>query len=165
MNRQRELFMPDLVVRLYDLPVLDGAGLSAPGVTIRRALTPERKIVLSFIETHFGAKWAAESETGFGSHPVMVWIALWEGRMLGFACGDVTAKGFFGPTGVAPEARGQGIGEALLFATLNGLKEAGYAYAVIGDPGPVDFYRKRLDAVEIPGSSPGFYKGLLRDPS
>lgn len=157
--------MPDLLIRLYDLPAHDSTELTASGVTIRRAMTPERKIVLSFIEANFGPKWAAESETGFGSHPVMVWIAVRDGRMLGFACGDATAKGFFGPTGVAPEARGQGIGEALLFAALNGLKAAGYAYAVIGDPGPVDFYRKKLDAVEIPGSAPGFYKGLLRDPS
>lgn len=157
--------MPDLLVRLYDLPIFDTAAVAAAGVTIRRAMTPERRLVLSFIETHFGSKWAAESETAFGGHPIMIWIAEHEGRMLGFACGDATAKGFFGPTGVAPEARGKGIGEALLFATLHGLKEAGYAYAVIGDPGPVEFYRKRLDALEIPGSAPGFYKGMLRDPA
>lgn len=156
--------MPDLLVRLYDLPALDTTRLVAAEVTIRRALTPERRLVLSFIETHFGGGWAAESETAFGSHPVMLWIAVQEGRILGFACGDATAKGFFGPTGVLPEARGKGVGEALLFATLHGLREAGYAYAIIGAAGPVEFYRKRLDALEIPGSAPGFYKGLLRQP-
>ena len=36
--------------------------------------------------------------------------------------------------------------------------------AVIGDPGPVEFYRKRLDALEIPGSEPGLYAGMLRRP-
>ena len=44
------------------------------------------------------------------------------------------------------------------------MREAGYAYAVIGDPGPVAFYRKRLDALEIPNSEPGIYRGLLRTP-
>jgi GNAT superfamily N-acetyltransferase len=59
-------------------------------------------------------------------------------------------------------ARGQGIGEALLAATLTGMREAGYGYAVIGDPGPLEFYKKRLDALEIPRSDPGIYRGLLR---
>ena len=37
---------------------------------------------------------------------------------------------------------------SLLIATLKGMREAGYGYAVIGDPGPVAFYQKRLDALE-----------------
>ena len=61
--------------------------------------------------------------------------------------------------------RGQGVGEALLFATLRGMREAGYAYAVIGDPGPVEFYQKRLDAMLIPKSSPGIYRGMLPLPA
>jgi GNAT superfamily N-acetyltransferase len=162
-KRQRVPFMADLLVRLYDLPVFDNARLAVTATTIRRALTPERQLVLHFIDTHFGAKWASESETAFASHPLMIWIAVRQGRMMGFACADATAKGFFGPTGVASDARGQGIGEALLFAALQGLREAGYAYAVIGDPGPVDFYRKRLDAIEIPGSTPGYYAGMLSE--
>lgn len=153
--------MPDLLVRLYDLPAHDTAKVASHGIEIRRALTPERRQVLAWIETHFGAGWAAEAETGFGGHPVMTWIAVKDGELLGFACGDATAKGFFGPTGVAEESRGKGVGEALLFAALDGLREAGYAYAIIGDPGPVDFYRKRLDALEIPGSWPGVYRGML----
>ena len=88
--------------------------------------------------------------------------AVRDGKLLGFACHDATAKGFFGPTGVDEAARGQGIGEALLIATLRGMREAGYGYAVIGDPGPVAFYQKRLDALEIPKSKPGIYAGMLR---
>ena len=88
-------------------------------------------------------------------------MAVKDDTLLGFACHDTTAKGFFGPTGVTEQARGQGIGEALLLATLNGMREAGYGYAVIGDPGPVAFYRKRLDALEIPKSEPGVYRGML----
>ncbi|MDK4740329.1 GNAT family N-acetyltransferase [Rhizobium sp. CNPSo 3464] len=157
--------MSDLLVRLYDLPAYDDAKVRAHGIEIRRALTPERSLVLGWIEKHFGLKWAAESETGFGSHPITTWIAVKDGEMLGFACGDAIAKGFFGPTGVAEDQRGKGVGEALLFAVLYGLREAGYAYAIIGDPGPVEFYRKRLDILEIPGSWPGIYRGMLRTSS
>ena len=104
----------------------------------------------------------SECETAFASLPVTVWIATRGEALLGFACHDASAKGFFGPTAVAEAERGKGIGEALLFSTLKGMREAGYAYAIIGDVGPVEFYRKRLDVMIIPGSEPGIYRGMLR---
>jgi predicted GNAT family acetyltransferase len=52
---------------------------------------------------------------------------------------DATMKGFFGPTGVDEAQRGKGIGEALLIATLKGMREAGHAYGVIGGPGRWSF--------------------------
>ena len=104
----------------------------------------------------------AACETAFSSLPVTAWIATRGEALLGFACHDATAKGFFGPTAVAEGERGKGIGEALLFATLRAMREAGYAYAIIGGVGPVDFYRKHLEVVVIPGSDPGIYRGMLR---
>lgn len=153
----------DLLVRLYDLPdTASEAKVAAAGIVIRRALPPERRLVTAWIAGHFGQMWAAEAEMALGQQPVTTWLAVRDGTLLGFACHDATAKGFFGPTGVDEAARGQGIGEALLLATLRGMREAGYGYAVIGDPGPVEFYQKRLDALLIPKSSPGVYKGMLR---
>ena len=99
---------------------------------------------------------------GFSHQPIDVWVATDASGLLGFACGDVTARGFFGPTGVLKTARGRGIGEALLFRTLEDLRDRGFAYAVIGDPGPVDFYKKKLDAMEIPNSKPGIYRDMLK---
>lgn len=157
--------MADLLVRLYDLPHSEAEErVAAAGIVVRRALPPERYIVLDWVKERFYPGWVGEVALGMGQMPVTVWIAVKDGALLGFACHDTTAKGFFGPTGVAEEARHQGIGEALLIATLKGMREAGYAYAVIGDPGPVEFYRKRLDALEIPGSEPGQYRGMLRAP-
>ena len=46
----------------------------------------------------------------------------------------------FGPTGVAENARGGGIGKSLLLACLCGLREMGYVYGIIGGAGPVEFY-------------------------
>ncbi|MEQ1769101.1 MAG: GNAT family N-acetyltransferase [Devosia sp.] len=157
--------MTDLLVRLYDLPVFEAeARVQNAGIVVRRAIGPERNIVLDWIGKHFSQHWVSEAAIGLGRMPVTVWIAVKDGTLLGFACYDTSARGFFGPTGVDEAARGQGIGEALLIATLRGMREAGYAYAVIGDPGPVDFYRKRLEAFEIPNSSPGQYAGMLRGP-
>jgi GNAT superfamily N-acetyltransferase len=155
----------DLLVRLYDLPEFEAtARVAAAGIEVRRAIPPERYVILEWIRRHFREIWASEAALGLSQMPVTVWIAVKEGKLLGFACHDTSAKGFFGPTGVDEASRGQGIGEALLIATLRGMREAGYGYAVIGDPGPVEFYRKRLDALEIPGSKPGIYKGMLRPP-
>ena len=38
----------------------------------------------------------------------------------------------------------------------------GYAYAIIGDAGPVEYYKKTVGAVEIPNSHPGIYKNMLK---
>lgn len=157
--------MGDLLVRLYDLPeIASEAKVIAAGVTLRRALPPERHVVTEWVGKHFSPYWVSEVEAAMSRLPVTCWIAVKDNQVLGFACHDATAKGFFGPTGVDEAARGQGIGEALLIATLRGMREAGYAYAVIGGAGPVDFYQKRLDAFAIPESTPGIYQGMLRPP-
>jgi len=156
--------MPDLLVRLYDLPVLDSeARVRAAGVTIRRALPPETLLVKRWVGEHFNEGWVSEVGMSLSHLPPTVWIAVRDNAVLGFACHDATAKGFFGPTGVAEAERGQGIGEALLIATLRGMRDAGYGYAVIGGAGPVGFYQKRLDAMVIPKSVPGIYAGMLED--
>ena len=154
--------MADLLVRLYDLPVFESEEkVRRAGIVVRRVLPPEGHLVLDWIGRHFGPHWVSEARLGISQQPPTTYVAVKDGELLGFACFDTTAKGFFGPTGVDEAARGQGIGEALLIATLKGMREAGYAYAVIGDPGPVAFYQHRLDALEIPNSKPGIYAGML----
>lgn len=154
--------MSDLLVRLYDLPVFEAEErVRASGVSVRRAISPERSLILDWIGKHFYPGWVSEAAVGLSQQPPTVYIAVRQQELLGFACYDTTAKGFFGPTGVDEAMRGQGIGEALLIVTLRAMREAGYAYGVIGDPGPVGFYTRRLDALEIPRSSPGHYAGML----
>ena len=156
--------MADLLVRLYDLPAFEAeAKVAAAGIAVRRALPPERQAILDWITKHFSTHWTSEAALALSQQPTTIYIALRGQALLGFACFDTSAKGFFGPTGVDEAERGQGIGEALLITTLRAMREAGYAYAVIGDPGPVAFYQKRLDALEIPKSKPGIYAGILRD--
>jgi GNAT superfamily N-acetyltransferase len=158
--------MSDLLVRLYDLPPFEAeARVAAAGIDIRRALPPEAPVIAEWIGRHFNQAWVGEGTKALALSPVTMWIAVRDGQMLGFACHDATAKGFFGPTGVDAAERGKGIGEALLIATLRGMREAGYGYGIIGSAGPVGFYQKRLDALVIPGSEPGIYKGMLRSAS
>ncbi|NMA64669.1 MAG: GNAT family N-acetyltransferase [Clostridiaceae bacterium] len=83
-------------------------------------------------------------------------------NIVGFACYETTCKAFFGPIGVSDNCRGLKIGKALLISALQGLKEMGYAYAIIGGPeDAVGFYEKTVNAIIIPGSVPGIYKDII----
>ncbi len=154
--------MHDMLVRLYALPPLAPVqeACARDGVTVRRALAPEKPAVLAFVRDHFPGS-LSEVEAAFADTPVRCFVATRGPAMLGFACHDVTCRNFFGPEGVAAAERGRGIGRALLLATLDAQRAAGYAYAIIGGVGPVAFYRKTVGAVDIDDSTPGIYSGLL----
>lgn len=156
--------MPDLLVKLYDLPPV-GHLLEKSrqqGVSIRRALAPELHVVSQFACEHFSEGWASEIAVGFSHVPPGVFVAEKAGQCVGFACYDATCRGFFGPVGVAESERGSGIGAALSLATLHAMREVGYGYAIIGAAGPIEFYRKLCGATPIPDSWPGIYHGLMK---
>lgn len=158
--------MPDMLVNLLKLPppqpILDE--LSATDVTVRRAQPFEITPVRQFIESNFSVAWADEISVGIANKPVTVFIATRNRAVIGFAGYECTRKGFFGPAGVASDERGRGIGKALLIAALWGLRELGYAYAIIGAAGPVEFYAETVGATIISGSEPGIYTDLLKSP-
>lgn len=155
--------MIDMLVRLYDLP--DSAPIyatvAAESITLRRVRAFEKHTVAEFVRANFSAKWVSEAEVALTRQPISCFIATRDKEILGFACYETTLRGFFGPTGVAESARGLGLGKALLFKSLEGLRELGYAYAIIGGVGPKEFYAKACGAIEIPGSDPGTYTDLL----
>jgi GNAT superfamily N-acetyltransferase len=158
--------MPDMLVKLYELPPLEPClePLRQQGVVIRPAMSYERALVMEWVRQHFSAGWAAECEASFNSQPVTCFLAVCEGQIRGFACYEATARGFFGPTGVDPDWRGQGLGRALLLAALHGQKAMGYGYSIIGGVGPAEFYTRACGATLIEGSSPGVYRDGLRAP-
>lgn len=156
--------MPDMLVKLYELPDLAAQirEMHEKEITIRRPLPHEAGKVRRFVEEQFGSGWAEEIGPGFANKPVSLFIATKQGQVIGFAAYECTQRGFFGPTGVLKDERGQGIGKALLIVSMYGLKELGYAYGIIGGAGPTQFYALSVGAVEIPGSSPGVYIDPLR---
>ena len=158
--------MADMLVNLRELPPLEPALAHAAerGVTVRRALAPEKPVVLDWVRAHF-APWTAEVEVTFARLPIACFVAVRGQEILGFACHDAIAPDFFGPTAVLASARGQGLGRALALAAMHALKAQGYAYAIVGGVGPAAFYAKTLGAIEIPGSAPGIYAGMLKSTS
>lgn len=131
-------------------------------VYIRRPLAPEHDLVTAWVARHFTPGWASETRTALSHQPCGVFIAVESDTIVGFCCIDAIARGFVGPIGVAPGVRQQGVGAALLRAALADMKAQGYAYAVAGAVGAPEFFRRVAGAVEIPGSSPGLYAGLLK---
>ena len=109
--------MIDMLVRLYDLPESQGlyTKLMEKGVVLRRPGAYELHLVQEFVQAHFSPKWVSEVKVAFSRQPVACFIATQGKEILGFSCYETTAKGYFGPTGVAESARGLGLGKALLF--------------------------------------------------
>ena len=159
--------MPDMLVKLYDLPD-PHASLSAQaaqGITIRKPIGPEHRWVVDWMLREFSDAWASEAQAALANRPISCWVAIEAGILLGVACYDATARGYFGPVGVHPGAQGRGTGTALLRACLHDMRATGYGYAVIGGVAAPEFYRRSVGATEIQDSSPGLYAGMLRRPA
>jgi predicted N-acetyltransferase YhbS len=153
-----------MLVNLLRLPPVEPAlaELREAGLVVRRARPWESSQVREFVAREFAQAWADEVAVGLVRQPVTVFVALRGGRLVGFAAYECTRKDFFGPTGVVEAERGRGLGRALLLAALRGLRELGYAYAVVGGVGPAEFYERTVGARLIPESSPGVYAEPLR---
>ena len=156
--------MQDMLVRLYDLPdvVEEEKKLNATGIRIKRPIAPEKHAVVQWVRENFSELWASEVDVAFSHSPVSCLIA-YEGPIItGFACYDTTCKNFFGPTGVSEKYRGRSIGKILLIKVLEAMKNAGYAYAIIGGVGPHEYYEKTVGAVLIKGSERSVYQDLIK---
>lgn len=153
--------MSDMICSLIDLPPLAGKldALRQQDITIRRPHPWEQTRLRDFILKHFTQGWADETSVAFHRQPVTAYVALRGGReIIGFAAYECSRRDYFGPTGVDPAWQGKGIGRVLFIAALRGLRELGYTYAIIGDAGPTDFYRRVVGAEEINiGDGKGIY--------
>ena len=155
-----------MLVKLYDLD--DDwcfmADQKNRGIMIRKPIGPEKHLIIEWVSETFGPAWAAETDAALGNRPWTCFVAIKEEAFIGFACYDATALGFFGPIGVDPSHRGGGTGRALLLACLLDMKLKGYGYAVVGSVKDINFFNKTVAAVEIPDSTPGFYRNRVKGP-
>ena len=154
----------DMLVKLYDLNNDWNdiySALKGQDVEIRKPIGPEKHFLIKWVADNFTSGWASELDTALSNRPVSCFIAQHETSILGFACYDAAALGFFGPLGVIPSARSKGIGRALSKACLLDMQLKGYAYAIIGMAESPEFYKKVAGAIEIPDSSPGIYRSCM----
>lgn len=154
----------DMLVRLYDLPPMeeDMKKLEADGIRVIRALPPNREHIVQWIKENSSLFAAGEAECAFSHSIPSIFVALDGNRIAGYACYNATAPDFFGPMKVHESYQKRGIGKVLLLACLHALAQEGYAYAVIGSVGPVEFYQKTVNAEVIENSTPGIYGRMFR---
>lgn len=149
-NMTVELACVDLpsVEQLCDAAYGSTAGAeNTAGYRIRRATQADREAFGALCERHWTPNWRAEAWQGVGHDPCSLFVAEKEDVMVGFASYETSqGLGSFGPTGVAPEHRGRGLGARLLRVTLADMKRLGRARAEIGWVGPVDFYHRACGA-------------------
>jgi GNAT superfamily N-acetyltransferase len=155
--------MTDMLVKLYDLPDQLPAfpNLESQGIRIRKPMASEKSPIVEWVREEFGMVWGDEVDVSFSRTPVSTYIAQQDRNLLGFACYDTSALGYFGPTGVLESFQGRGIGNALLLACLLEMRMKGYGYAIIGWIGPQEFYEKTVGAIVIPDSTPGIWRDFL----
>lgn len=153
--------MSDLLVKLSNLPNLSQLIMRQREnrIDIRRPITPEKQIIVDWINKNFNIRFADECEISFSNRPISCFIAIKEGMIIGFACYDTTYKNFLGPIGVLKEHRGLGIGKTLFTACLHAMAEEGYLYAVVG--GSSGYTKKIIGGIIIKKSDPGIYRGIL----
>jgi GNAT superfamily N-acetyltransferase len=157
--------MADMLIKLYELedhrPFL--VEQKELGISLRKPLGPEKHGIISWVSDHFGAGWASETDAALCNTPATCFVAVKDANIIGFACYDATALGFFGPIGVDKSHRKKGTGKALMTACLLDMKLKGYGYAVVGAVKDTDYYKNAVGAIEIPDSSPGIYKTRVRN--
>lgn len=154
----------DMLVKLYDLKpnIEEIEEFTHRGITFKRALPPNKHKIIDYVKNTFNINWANECEVTFSNKPVSCFIAVKDKKVIGFACYEATAKGFFGPMGVTEEFRGSGIGRILLLKCLLSMREEGYGYAIIGwVDDAINFYKKTVNAIAIEDSFPGVYSRLI----
>ena len=100
----------DMLVKLYDLPDSREifAALAKDGVSVRRAMAPDKHKVVAFVKKEFSEAWASETEVAFARAPITCFIAARGRDLIGFANHDATCPNFFGPTGVLRQRAQQG---------------------------------------------------------
>ena len=152
----------DILIRLYGLKDQSDLirDLEAKGISIRRMMPVNTSETLRFITENFSEIWADEARFAMMHRNCL--IAVKDHRLIGFCCIDATARGYFGPIGVIPEMRGQGVARGLLYKAMLAMKDMGYKYAVAGMVRE-SFARNILrnwDALVIPESE-GSYEDMI----
>jgi hypothetical protein len=83
--------MVDILVKLHELEV---SSTEIAGVEIRRPMPQQKGIFKQWVAKHFGEAWCEELECSFKALPVTAFVALIDDKVVGFACYDVTFRGF-----------------------------------------------------------------------
>lgn len=117
------------------------------GVRVRRALPSDRDALRYLLINHWST-WIPEVALAMERDPISVFVAEMKGRIVAFAVHSANnfSWGSFGPTGTTRSMRGYGLGQLLLKACLQDLRDQDFESCRIQWVGPVGFYEKSIGA-------------------
>lgn len=125
--------------------------LTHSSITFRRATQNDEIELCNFISSEFNKGWADNVSNGFRRKIPPIFVAFDGNKIVGFSAYDVVKnkKGLFGPMGISISHRDMKIGYNLLHLSLNDMNKSEYAYAIISEAGPLEFYEKACGATLI----------------
>ncbi|MCA9239921.1 MAG: GNAT family N-acetyltransferase [Planctomycetales bacterium] len=139
----------NMTVALQGNSLLETPRQSLPGgCRIERAASGDQAAVLTLLREHWPA-WEHEVLAALANAPPTLLLAWEDVRVVGFSAYECNNRGtgWFGPMGVAPQARGRGLGRRLLLLCLEEMSLLGFQQAIIPWVGPTEFYAQTVGAV------------------
>ena len=141
--------MTDTLIKLGDAGARYVDRARSSGFAFRRCEPGDATPLRDFVEREFTTRWADGIAVSLSRLPIAAFVAISGEEFVGFALYDCAYRGAFGPMGVGSDYRSGGIGAALLHLSLADMRTVGYAYAIISEVGPVEFYQKVCGAKVI----------------
>lgn len=120
--------------------------LSRRGIQVRRAVPDDFESLQGALVHTWGPEWAAESASAVCHPRAGVYVALHEGRCVGFCAYGVNRPHEVGPMGTEPDMRKSGIGGVLLKKCLTAQRDLGLATADLEWVGPLSSASRGLGA-------------------
>lgn len=140
----------NMTVSLDGNAELEGREPAQPsgGRRLKRATPQDRSAVLELLHEEWPA-WEHEVLGALQNSPPTLFLVWEDSRVIGFSAFECNNRGtgWFGPMGVAPAARGLGLGHLLLQRCLQEMKRLGFSRAIIPWVGPTEFYAQSVGAV------------------
>ena len=136
----------DAVNMRVDLSTADLEPREPNNVDLHRLTAAEWPKFLEWMELSWDDPWSEEVESVLQRQPVSCFVAKRAGEYIGFAAYDTNRRGWFGPMGSRPDARGTGIGGELLRLCLRDYVDQGREDCEIGWVGPLNFYENAVGA-------------------
>lgn len=120
--------------------------LRSAGIDIRRAVPADDGPLQESLGSTWQQSWIAEIAAALRSRQAGLYLAVQDGRYIGFCTHGLNREHEVGPVGTSPDRRGLGIAGVLLKRCLADQRESGVTVAELVWAGPLSYFSRTLNA-------------------
>ncbi len=120
--------------------------LRSAGIEIRRARAADDGPLQESLGSTWQHGWITEIVAALHSSQARLYLAVQDGRYVGFCASGLNRVHEVGPVGTSPDRRGLGIGGVLLKRCLADQRDCGEAVAELVWAGPLSYFSQTLNA-------------------